>query len=245
MRLRSLFENKDNTAVFAFGRLNPATVGHELLVKAILEQKGDHFLFLSDRPAKLPSDPLSAEEKLDWAQKSFNNIAIGLAKNALIAADRLYKMGYTKLVYLEGESKMGPVIEKYNGVPTTFHDFNFKDIALIRLTRDPDDPGAAGMSATKIRTAAQEDAYETFLQGVTDPAKPYAEKMFEKLKSILSLKEKSVSKAQQRLMGQVYAYQKGTLKDPSKTVRNIAQTKSKKDSKKFASTKHKLSLIHI
>ena len=111
MRLRSLFENKDKTAVFAFGRLNPATIGHERLVQEITKVDGDHFLFLSDRPAKPPSDPLSAEEKLDWAQKSFNTIAIGLAKNALIAADRLYKMGYTNLVYLEGEPKMGPVIK--------------------------------------------------------------------------------------------------------------------------------------
>ena len=46
MKLRQFFEAKEKTAVFAFGRLNPATNGHELLVNAIVKQKGDHFLFL-------------------------------------------------------------------------------------------------------------------------------------------------------------------------------------------------------
>lgn len=239
MRLRSLFENKDKTAVFAFGRLNPATIGHERLVQEITKVDGDHFLFLSDRPAKPPSDPLSAEEKLDWAQKSFNTIAIGLAKNALIAADRLYKMGYTNLVYLEGEPKMGPVIKKYNGVSANLHNYNFKDIQLMQLTRDPDDPGAAGMSATKLRNAAQQGSYDTFVKGVTKPAQPFAKDMFEKLQNILNLQEKSVSTAQQKLMGQVYAFKKGSLKNPSKTVRDIAKGMSNKDAKKFASTKHK------
>ena len=49
----------------------------------------------------------------------------------------------------------------------------------------------------------------------------------------------SVSKSQQRLMGAVYAYKKGELKDASDTVKNIAKHISKKDAKDFASTKHK------
>ena len=131
MKLRQFFEAKEKTAVFAFGRLNPATNGHELLVNAIVKQKGDHFLFLSDRPAKLPNDPLSSDEKLDWAQKSFNTVSVGLAKNALIAADRLYKMGYKNLVYLEGDPKMGTVIKKYNGVSASLHNYNFDNMYFL------------------------------------------------------------------------------------------------------------------
>ena len=47
MRLRQFFEDTDKTAAFAFGRLNPATNGHELLVEEIKKQPGDAFLFLS------------------------------------------------------------------------------------------------------------------------------------------------------------------------------------------------------
>jgi hypothetical protein len=49
----------------------------------------------------------------------------------------------------------------------------------------------------------------------------------------------SVSKSQQRLMGQVHAYQKGKLKDASPTVKKIAKGMSKKAAKDFAKTKHK------
>lgn len=51
----------------------------------------------------------------------------------------------------------------------------------------------------------------------------------------------SVSKAQQRFMGQVHALQKGELKpsEVSAEVRKAAKTMKKKDAKDFASTKHK------
>ena len=56
-----------------------------------------------------------------------------------------------------------------------------------------------------------------------------------------SLKEKAVSKAQQRFMGMVHAVQKGEL-DPDEvgsSVAKAAKTKKKKNVKDFAKTKHK------
>ena len=60
-----------------------------------------------------------------------------------------------------------------------------------------------------------------------------------KLKDLLS--EKSVSKAQQRFFGMVYALKKGELNysDVDKDVRDAAKSMSMKDVKDFASTKHK------
>jgi len=71
MLLRQLYEAEGKVASFALGRLNPATNGHALLVDAIKKAPGDSFLFLTDRASKLPTDPLSPDEKLDWARKSF------------------------------------------------------------------------------------------------------------------------------------------------------------------------------
>jgi len=51
--------------------------------------------------------------------------------------------------------------------------------------------------------------------------------------------EKSLSKSQQKLMGMVYAYKKGDMKDASDEVKKIAKGMRLKDAKKFASTKHK------
>ena len=47
------------------------------------------------------------------------------------------------------------------------------------------------------------------------------------------------SKSQQRLFGMVHAYQKGELDNPSKEIKDIAKSISKKDAEDFAETKHK------
>lgn len=55
----------------------------------------------------------------------------------------------------------------------------------------------------------------------------------------------SVSKSQQRLMGQAYAYKTGQLKSKDlnpeyrKQIKDISKSMSKKDLKDYASTKHK------
>lgn len=187
MRLRQLFEATEKRAAFAVGRMNPATIGHELLVNEIKAAQGDSFLFLTDRAPKLPDNPLTAEEKLDWARKSFNGISIGLAKTVLTAADRLYKMGYTHVTFLEGEDKLYKLLLQYNGVEKQMHNYNFTKIDYVRLERDAEAVDAKGMSGTKLRSHVTNNDLESFKKGVTDNAQPYAEEMFKKLQGILGV----------------------------------------------------------
>ena len=193
MYLRELFEAPSKQAAFALGRLNPATTGHELLVKAIKSAPGDSFLFLTDRLPKLPKDPLTAQDKLDWARKSFDGISIGLAKTVLIAADRLYKMGYTDVVYLEGDDPEKPfplsqLIKQYNGVKKDLHDYNFNTIEVVKLPRDASAEDATGMSGTKMRKFVQDNDLERFKkEAVTQLAQPHAEEMFKKLQGIMGV----------------------------------------------------------
>jgi hypothetical protein len=53
-----------------------------------------------------------------------------------------------------------------------------------------------------------------------------------------AIDEKSKSKAQQRFMGMVRAYQKGEMDDASASVKKAADSMSAKDAEDFASTKH-------
>ena len=186
MRLRSLYEDK-KVAAFALGRMNPATNGHELLVNKIKAQPGDPFLFLTDRAPKLPDNPLTSEEKLDWARKSFDGISIGLAKTVLIAADRLHKMGYTEVTFLEGEDKLFKILQQYNGVEKELHNYNFEKINYVRLERDAKAKGPKGMSGTKLRAFATSNDLEGFKDSITQKAQPYAEEMFRKLQGILGV----------------------------------------------------------
>ena len=193
MLLRELFEAPGKQASFALGRLNPATTGHELLVDKIKEEPGDSFLFLTDRLPKLPKDPLTAQDKLDWARKSFDGISIGLAKTVLIAADRLYKMGYTDVTYLEGIDPEKPfplskLLKDYNGVKKELHDYNFNSIRVVQLPRDASSEAADGMSGTKMRQLVADNNLEKFKQdAVTLKAQPYAEEMFKKLQGIMGV----------------------------------------------------------
>ena len=53
-----------------------------------------------------------------------------------------------------------------------------------------------------------------------------------------TLDEKALSKSQQRFMGMVYAYKKGEMPNASDEVKKAAESMSKKDAEKYASTKH-------
>ena len=192
MLLRNLFEATGKKAVFALGRLNPATIGHARLVDSIKEQDGDPFLFLTDRPAKLPNDPLAPVQKLEWAQNSFDGITIKLAKNIATAAHQLYKLGYEEITFLEGEPKLYNILKDYNGKfegkkgPIEFP-FKFEKINYIRLERDADDDGAAGMSATKLRSFAQNNDKDKFTAGITDKAKPKADILLKTLQGAMGI----------------------------------------------------------
>lgn len=187
MFLRELFEAEKKMASFALGRLNPATSGHELLVNAIKKAPGDSFLFLTDRAPKLPTDPLTPQDKLDWARKSFDGISIGLAKTVLTAADRLYKMGYTEITFLEGEPKLLKILKQYNGQEKEMHNYNFQKIDYVQLQRDADANDATGMSASKLRQTVLDNDIDAFKGGVTKQAMPHAEEMFKKLQGLMGV----------------------------------------------------------
>ena len=135
---------------------------------------------------------VTSQDKLDWARKSFNGISIGLAKTVLVAADRLYKMGYKDVVYLEGIDPEKPfplskLIKDYNGVAKELHDYNFNSIRVVQLPRNASAADASGMSGTKMREYVQNNDLEGFKQGVTSSAQPYAEDMFKKLQGIIGV----------------------------------------------------------
>ena len=73
---------------------------------------------------------------------------------------------------------------------------------------------------------------------------PFKASPLNKNKNIYGLKteeiifEKSLSKSQQRFMGMVYSYLKGEMPNASDEVKKAAKGMSKKDAKKYASTKH-------
>lgn len=180
MKLRELFEAVDKTAVVAFGRLNPPTIGHEKLVNAIKKVPGDHFLFLS-HTQNHKDNPLSFEQKQKFASAFFPDITIGdsAVRTPIDMMKKLEADGYTKIVYVAGSDRVDTfenLLKQYNG-----KDYNFNSITVINAgARDPDAEGAEGMSASKMRDAAVRDNFEEFARGV--PAVELADEMFQAVK---------------------------------------------------------------
>lgn len=59
------------------------------------------------------------------------------------------------------------------------------------------------------------------------------------MKTLKELREKSVSQAQQKMMGMALAYKRGEMDDASPEVKKMADSMSTKDLEDFAKTKHK------
>ena len=183
MHLRELFEADGKIAVFAFGRMNPPTIGHKKLVDKMAGYPGDHFLFLS-HTQKPKTDPLSFAEKVFFAQKSFgSDIIVGNkdVKTIIQAMQHLQSQGYNEVVYIAGSDR----VESFTKLLNTYNgkDYEFDNIDVVSAgERDPDAEGAEGMSASKLKAAAVDDDFETFKQGVAGDER-LAQMMFNKVRS--------------------------------------------------------------
>ena len=187
MLLREMFEAK-KTAVFAFGRMNPPTIGHAKLVDVVKHQQGTPFLFLT-HTQKPKTDPLSFAEKVFFAQKSFQGIEIGNSnvKTIIDAMKHLESKGFSDIIYVAGSDRVDSfkkLLNDYNG-----KDYNFDSIEIVSAgQRDPDADGAEGMSASKLKTAAADGNFETFKTGVAGDEK-LAQMMYDKVRAGMGIQE--------------------------------------------------------
>lgn len=187
MLLRQLIEAPGRTAVVAFGRMNPPTIGHKKLVDKVKSIPGDHFIFLShtQNPKK---NPLDFHTKVKFAEKFFPGVQIGSAnvRTPIDAMKKLDELGYDQVVFVAGsdrEADFSSLFEKYNG-----KEYNFDSIQVVSAgERDPDADGAEGMSASKMRVAAASGNLEAFAQGVPDPR--LAEELYNAVRKGMGVKD--------------------------------------------------------
>lgn len=174
-------EDVDKTAVLAFGRMNPPTVGHKKLADKVASIPGDgHYIFLSHSSGgktKKPGtkgyenkDPLPFELKLKYAQASFPNVTVGDASvtTAISALKKLQSMGYNKVIFVAGADRVSEFEALFNNYLGTEYEFDSLDVVSAG-ERDPDAEGVEGMSASKMRAAVRQGDFETFKMGVANP----------------------------------------------------------------------------
>jgi len=184
MHLRELFLKEDDrsTAIFAFGRFNPPTIGHEKLIQKVqstaskMNGKGYVFLSHSERTEK---DPIDFQTKLSYLRQHFQadkNLSFGDTRaNTIIKVMKVLEAeGRTKVIMIAGDDRVmqfQKLLNQYNGQPTKAGnvEYTFDSIQVISAgQRDPDADDITGVSASKARELAmkgQEHEFSEIIMG--------------------------------------------------------------------------------
>jgi hypothetical protein len=183
--------------VFAFGRMNPPTVGHGALVDKVKElasaKKASHSIVISHSqdPEK---NPLTPEQKIKHAKRMFPGASISAATaeepTFMHQLKRLHAKGVTHITMVAGSDRIDEykkLLDRYNGPGK---EFNFKNIDVVSAgERDPDAEGVEGMSASKMRGHAMANKFSEFKKGI--PAHVHAEharEMFDDVRKGMEIK---------------------------------------------------------
>ena len=228
MLLRELLLKEDDraTAVFAFGRFNPPTIGHQKLLQKILttaqQAGGKGFLFLSHKQNN-KTDPLSYEEKQKYIQQFYPNLVIGdpTVKTIIQALQKIQAEGRTKIIMVAGSDRVQEfekLLNQYNGKPDKAGNdlYEFDNIDVVSAgERDPDQEGASGASASKARELAnkgQEQEFSRIIMG-GDGGKVIYDKIQDRLREQIDENNKKLYNEDMDGKPTVYLDMDGVLAD--------------------------------
>jgi len=193
--LRPVGEALDKTSklVFAFGRFNPPTIGHAKLMKEVIIQArkngANHIVYASASTDKR-SNPLDQNTKIKFMKKMFpqSNIkAAGGTQRTFMEILKFYNKIYGEVIMVAGSDRIREfqaLANKYNGT----EEYEYKSVKVVSSgERDPDAEGAAGISASKMRTMAKNGDDRSFKQGVPGLSDKMASKLFNAVRTGMGL----------------------------------------------------------
>ncbi len=175
MYLKELFLKEDDrsTAVFAFGRFNPPTIGHQKLIEKVQSMAGQvngkAYIFLSHKQNN-KTDPLSFKDKQSYIQRYYPDVIVGdpTANTIIKALQVIQAQGRTRIVMVAGSDRVvefQKLLNQYNGKPdkagNELYKFDYIDVVNAGQ-RDPDEEGVTGASASKARELANKGQWHEF-----------------------------------------------------------------------------------
>ena len=159
------------TATVAFGRFNPPTVGHEKLMNAAKSaSKGGDYQIYPSRTQDDKKNPLGPDDKIAFMRQLYPKhgeriVNDGEMKTIFNVLKKANEDGYSSINIVVGadrQAEFEKLALQYNGEL-----YDFEDINVVSAgDRDPDAEGVEGMSASKLRKAAAEDDFKTWLSGM-------------------------------------------------------------------------------
>jgi len=232
-----LREGSLKTAVFTFGRFNPPTIGHEILVDKVAtvakRNRGDAFIFpSSSQDAK--KNPLDYKEKIKWMKKMFKPRGQDIfkysneqPKDAMKVLSLLHDEGYEEVIMVVGSDRVNQfkkLLPQYNGVKDKPHGFyDFKKIEIESAgERDPDADDATGMSASKLRALAVEADFDKFQDGLPDTLSDRDKRsLYQSIRKNMRLATVEAQIKEKLGPGKPIGSMKNSIKEPKKTMNNF------------------------
>ena len=198
MWLKELFEAKNDSVVFAFGRYNPPTLGHEAVFQTVINtarSKGaEHTIFIS-ATQKPKTDPLSFQYKLNYLKKTYTGVNFNgddTIRTIVQSLQELMNRGYKNVTMVAGSDRANEFkafLDQYNNKPDKKGNipFQFGSIDVVSSgERDPDGEGISGISASGARAAAVAGDQATFMKMVN--AK-FGSELYTELRKSMGVKE--------------------------------------------------------
>ena len=189
-------ENTNVKAIFVFGRMNPPTAGHELVINHAEEiaskENRELFVFVS-KSEDNNKNPLSPSEKLELLDFVFPNVQFineAWVKNPFDAGYWLRDHGFKDVKLVAGSDRKKDYEEKfkkYNDHEKEDLAFGFKrfKVESVGGERDPDSDDTSGISASKARKLADEGNIEGFMQVLpSDVPQDIGQKLFDKIRHV-------------------------------------------------------------
>jgi len=191
---------EEKTVFFTFGRMNPPTTGHEKLMNELSKKSGKnpYRVYLSQSTDK-KKNPLDFKYKVKTVRKFFPKHARSVmlnkkVKNVFDAVTEIYNDGFKNITMVVGSDRVNEfntLLKKYNGTKGRHGLYNFNKINVISAgDRDPDADDVSGMSASKMRSLANEGDFTQFSQGLPrNVSNSDAKKVYNEVRKGMGLKE--------------------------------------------------------
>lgn len=201
--MKTLLEvTKRKKAVFAFGRMNPPTSGHEKLVRRVMDvarkSSATPYIFVS-HTQEAKKNPLTSKQKVKYLSLGIPDAAKHISapddiKTPFDALGKLIDMGYTDVIMIAGDDRVSEFkksIGSYVNHPDPEKSFELDSFSVVSAgARDPDADGAEGMSGTKMRQFAVANKFQEFKKGVpSNLSDKYAKEMFNAIRQAMKITE--------------------------------------------------------
>ena len=176
--------------VIGWGRMNPITTGHELLVnkiKSVARSMGAEAAVYLTHSHDSKKNPLDYATKVSYAKKAFGSVVkVSPHKNIIDVMKSL--KGYDEVTVVVGSDRVlefKTFLNKYND-----KEFKVKKLEVVSAgERDPDSDDVSGMSASKMRALASAEDLNGFKSGLPDRLKSSAAAVMKKVRKGLMMED--------------------------------------------------------